>query len=201
VIDAKFPLDGYQRAAAAHDGAARAQYLAAHAAAVAGHVRALAQREYPSSVKESLDFTVCYVPSDDLLTAAYEQNPGLFYAAVQGRVLIATPVTLLAVLWGIAYGLQRDARVAQAGQIGDAAATLHKRAGIMASHMRQTGRSLEAAIRAYNEMVGSFKHRLLPQLRRIEGMAILAPGSAARPGHDRAGAEARHGARGGRRRI
>ncbi len=73
-------------------------------------------------------------------------------------------------LRGIAYGLQRDARVDQAGQIGDAAAILHKRAGIMAGHMRQTGRSLEAAVRAYNEMVGSFERRLLPQLRRIENM-------------------------------
>lgn len=177
IIDAKFPLDDYQQAAASHDDSARAQHLAAHARAVAGHVKALAQRDYPSSVKDSLDFTVCYVPSDDLLAAAYDLNPGLFYDAAGERVLVTTPVTLLAVLWGIAYGLQRDARVAQARQIGDAAAILHKRAGVTARHMRQAGRSLDAAVKAYNELVGSFEHRLLPQLRRIEGMGILAPGS------------------------
>ena len=177
VIDAKVPLDDYQRAAAARDGQARAQNLAAHAAVVARHVQALAHRDYPSAVPDALNFTICYVPSDDLLTAAYEQNPDLFYAAVRDRVLIATPVTLLAVLWGIVYGLQRDARVAQAGQIGDAAAILHKRTGIMAEHMRHAGRSLDTAVRAYNDMVGSFEHRLLPQLRRIENMDILPPGT------------------------
>lgn len=63
------------------------------------HVRALARRDYPSCVHDSLDFTVCYVSSDDMLTAAYEQDPGLFYTAVSDRILIATSVTLLAVLW------------------------------------------------------------------------------------------------------
>jgi len=31
------------------------------------------------------DFTVCFVPAEDLLAAAYAEHPGLFYDAVRDR--------------------------------------------------------------------------------------------------------------------
>ena len=57
---------------------------------------ALAKRDYPGKIKGSIDFTVCFVPAEDLLAAAYREHPGLFYDAVRDRVLIATPATLMA---------------------------------------------------------------------------------------------------------
>src|SRR5712671_168942 len=53
VIDAKFPLDDFQRAAAASTGQERRTALAAYARAVAKHVGDLARRDYPSKVKVS----------------------------------------------------------------------------------------------------------------------------------------------------
>lgn len=47
VIDAKFPLDEFQRATAAESPQERRRALGAHARAVAGHVSALARRDYP----------------------------------------------------------------------------------------------------------------------------------------------------------
>src|SRR5436190_7159369 len=70
VIDAKFPLDDFQRAATATGEDERRKALAAHAKAVAGHVSALAKRDYPGKIKDSIDFTVCFVPAEDLLGAA-----------------------------------------------------------------------------------------------------------------------------------
>ena len=47
VIDARFPLHDFQRAATATGEDERRKALAAHAKAVAGHVSALAKRDYP----------------------------------------------------------------------------------------------------------------------------------------------------------
>jgi DNA recombination protein RmuC len=177
VIDAKFPLDEFQRAAAAPDGPERRRALAAHAKAVAGHVSVLAKRDYPAKIKDAIDFTVCFVPAEDLLSAAYEQHPELFYDAMRQRVLIATPTTLLALLWGVAYGWQQDARVGQAQQIGDTAAELHQRFGIVMAHLHKTGRSLNTAVTTYNALVGALDTKVLPQLRKLEDLGILAPGT------------------------
>src|SRR5579864_7791541 len=117
VIDAKFPLDEFQRAAAAHSEDERRRALAAHARAVAGHVSVLAKRDYPAKIKEAIDFTVCFVPADDLLAAACTERPELFYDAIRQRVLIATPTTLVARMWGVAYRWQQDARARHPQQV------------------------------------------------------------------------------------
>jgi DNA anti-recombination protein RmuC len=61
IIDAKFPLDDFQRAAAAEVEDVRRRALAAHAKAVAGHVSVLAKRDYPAKIKDAINFTVCFV--------------------------------------------------------------------------------------------------------------------------------------------
>jgi DNA recombination protein RmuC len=177
VIDAKFPLDDFQRAAATASDDDRRKAMTAHARAVLGHVRTLAKRGYPSKIKNSIDFVVCFVPSEDLLAAAYDEYPSLFYDAIRDRVLLATPATLMALLWGVAFGWQQDARVKQAQQVGDIAAELHQRFGILVKHMQKAGRSLNTAVTSYNAMVGSFEARVLPQVRKFEDLGILAPGT------------------------
>lgn len=177
VIDAKFPLDDFQHAVSADREDDRRRALAAHARAVAGHVSALAGRDYPSKVKDAIDFTICFVPSEDLLAAAYDERPSLFYDAVRDRVLIATPATLVALLWGVAFGWQQDARVHQAQEIGEMGAELHKRLGTMAEHMQKLGKSLTSTVSAYNSLLGSLETRVLSQARRFEDLGILAHGS------------------------
>ena len=177
VIDAKFPLDEFQRAAAAAAEEERRRALAAHAKAVAGHVSVLAKRDYPSKIKDAINFTVCFVPADDLLSAASKERPELFYEALRQRILIATPTTLVALMWGVAYGWQQDARARQAQQIGDIAAELHERFGISMQHLHKTGRSLNTAVNAYNALIGSLENRVLPQMQRLEDLGILAPGA------------------------
>lgn len=117
------------------------------------------------------------VPAEDLLAATCAQRPELFYDAVRQRVLIATPTTLVALLWGVAYGWQQDARARQSQQVGDIAAELHGRFGIMMQHLHKTGRSLNTAVNEYNALVGALDSRVLPQMRRLEDLGILVPGT------------------------
>ncbi len=173
VIDAKFPLDEFQRAAAAQAEQERRRALAAHAKAVAGHVSVLAKWDYPSKIKDAI---MCFVPAEDLLSAAYEQRPELFYDAMRQRVLIATPTTLMALLWGLAYGWQQDARVQHAQHVSEAGALLHWRLGTLVGHLDHLGSALTRAVSTYNELLGSLEGRVLPQARKFEDLGILASG-------------------------
>ena len=175
VIDSKFPLDEFQRALAAQTEAERRAALTAYAKAVQHHFVTLARRDYPSRIDGALDFTVCFVPADDLLAAAAEAMPGLFENAVRLRVLPATPASLVALLWGVASGWRQDARVQQAEQVGELGAQLHQRIGYLVDHLQTLGRTLNKTVDAYNKMLGSLETRVLPQARRFEDLGILAP--------------------------
>ena len=44
-------------------------------------------------------------------------------------------------------------------------------------HLHRTGRSLNTAVNAYNALVSSLDSKVLPQLRKLEDLGILAPGT------------------------
>jgi DNA recombination protein RmuC len=177
VIDSKFPLDHFDRAAAATTDVERQAALDAYVKAVSGMIADLASRNYPSKIKDAIDFTVCFVPGDNLLATAYEHRPTLHRDAIASRILIATPMTLLALLWGVAYGWSQDARVQQAQAIGDMGAELHHRLGTMTGHLTKLGKTINTAAEAYNALLGSLEDRVLPYARRFENLGVLPPGT------------------------
>ena len=176
-IDAKFPLDDFARAASATTDKDRRKALAAHGKAVASHVTQLAKRDYPAKLPDAMDFLVCYVPSEELLAAAYQVRPTLFYDAARDGVLIAGPATLLSILWGVAHGLQQDARARYGQEIGLSAAELHHRLGGLVIDLQKLGNSLSTAATRYNGLLASLEGNVFPQVRRLENLGIFAPGT------------------------
>ena len=176
-IDSKFPLDHFQRSISATTEAEQRSALQAHSRALALHVTALAKRDYPTKVPGSLGFATCYVPSEDLLTAAYEARPGLFYDAIDDHILLAGPTALMTIFWSITYGLQQDARARNARAIGDSAAELHHRPGKLAVPLQKLGRTMTAAVKDYNGILATLESRVFPEVRRLENLGIFATGS------------------------
>ena len=177
-IDSKFPLDHYQRAlATTNDTKEHNAALREHAKALAGHVAELAKRDYPSKLPDSLGFVVLYVPSEDLLTAAYITQPRLFQDAVKRHVLLAGPVTALAIFWSITFGLQQQALSQNARQIGKSAAELHRRLGNLADPLQKLGRTMTTAVDDYGHVLGTLETRVFPEVRRLEKLGAFTPGT------------------------
>ena len=123
-------------------------------------------------MKDAINFTVCYVPGEDLLAAAYREQPDLFYKALQGRVIIATPATLMAICWSVNYGSRTPAR--GRARLGRRGIELHRRLGIMTDHLIKMGDALNKATGIYNGLVVSLEQRVLPQARKLEELGIAA---------------------------
>jgi DNA recombination protein RmuC len=180
-VDAKAPMDAYMRAMDATDPDTRAAALLQHAAALRTHVRALVRRDYTATLGTRVDFTVLFVPAEPILAAAFEADPALQTEAMEGRILIATPVTLVALLRTV--GLYwRQADLAQnAQEIAAAAGTLHERVRKFTDHVEAVGTSLEKAVRSWNAAVGSYGSRVLPAGRELEKLRPPAAADKALP--------------------
>lgn len=172
VVDAKVPLTAYLEAAAATDETARRTALHRHGQQVAEHVRLLAGKQYWTQFQPAPELVVLFLPGDHFFSAALEGNPDLIEDALARKVVIATPVTLISVLRGIAYGWTEQQLAENAEEIRHVAAELYDRVQLVHDHYTDTGRLLEKTVESYNRSVGSWDSRLLPALRKMRELGV-----------------------------
>jgi DNA recombination protein RmuC len=172
VIDSKVPLDAYLEVLEAEDDATRKGELIRHSRQAREHITKLASKRYQDqfSSEECPDFVVCFIPSEAALHAAFEADPTLYDYALEEKILIATPTTLVGLLRTIELGWRQEQIEAEAQQIAAAGRDLHSRIATFIEHLAKAGRGLGTATTAYNDAVGSLENRVLPQARRFEDL-------------------------------
>lgn len=169
VVDSKVPLDAYLSALETEeDGEQREIHIARHARQTREHIAKLASKGYQRQFDSSPEFVVMFVPSDGIYQAALAQDPALIEYGVQQQVLMATPTTLIGLLWAVHYGWRQELIAESAREIAESARELHQRLGRFVTPLAKAGRQLDSAVSAYNEAIGSFDTRVMPQVRRIE---------------------------------
>lgn len=172
VVDSKVPLAAYLDMQGATEEAVRTAKLTEHARATRAHVRALADKKYWTQFPESPDFVVMFVPGESFLADALRAESSLMDEAMRSRVVITSPMSLMALLLTVARGWQTRQMAESATQIATEAAELYKRMGVVLDHVAKTGRHIQQATNAYNELVGSVERRVLPSLRRMRELGV-----------------------------
>jgi DNA recombination protein RmuC len=168
VVDSKVPLDAYLSALEATADDERELHSARHAKQTREHITKLASKAYQRQFDATPEFVVMFVPSDGIYQAALAEDPALIEYGVQQQILMATPTTLIGLLWAVHYGWRQELIAESAREIAASARELHNRLGRFVEPLAKVGRQLDSAVSAYNEAIGSFDSRVMPQVRRIE---------------------------------
>jgi DNA recombination protein RmuC len=173
VIDSKVPLVAYLEAFRddATDDDRRAR-LADHARHVREHVHKLGQKAYWRQLPATPEFVVMFLPDETFLRAAVEHDPSLIELAVSNNVIPASPTNLIGLLRAVHYGWQQETIAESAREVSDLGRELYKRLATMGGHVTRLGKSLDGAVKAYNETVGSLERQVLVQARRFERHGI-----------------------------
>ncbi|MGO1166531.1 MAG: DNA recombination protein RmuC [Janibacter sp.] len=173
VIDAKAPMSQWLQAQAEDiDPADRARLMEGHAAALRSHVTTLAGKAYWTAFDPSPEMVVCFVPSDATLAAALAQAPGLHEEAMDSRVVLVSPSTLLALLRTVAFTWQQDSVTREARELLALGRELYARLGTLGEHATRMGRSLQRSVEDYNRLVGSLESRVLVSARRMGELGL-----------------------------
>lgn len=174
-VDAKTPLEAYLRAHEADDDAEQRAALEQHARSLMGHARSLGGKNYAEAIDgQSPEFVVLFVPTETILDAAMRAQPSIWEDAwSQHRVLIASPGLLIALLRTIGVAWQQESIQRNAQEIADEARVLYDRLAVYAERVTRVGKSLESTVKAYNDSIGSFQARVLPQARRMEELGAV----------------------------
>ncbi len=174
VVDVKTPLDAYLGAVEAADDAQRQLALKRHARKLREHVRTLASKAYWAQFSESPEFVILFIPGDQFLSAALNEDQDLIEYALSQQIILATPTSFVALLKAVAYGWRQLALAENATEIRGLAEDLYNRLGAFTSHMNKVGRQLASSVENYNRAVGSLERSVLPGARKFTELGVHA---------------------------
>src|SRR6202166_5177670 len=172
VVDVKTPLEAYLAAVEAQNDEERGSQLRRHAQIVGARVRELSSKQYWSQFERSPDFVVLFLPGDQFLSAALQENPGLIDDSLRQDVVLAKPTSLVALLKAVSYGWKQTVLAANAAEVRQLGEEIYKRLAVFGEHLGKLGKSLGGSVEAFNRAVGSLEHQVLPAARRFEGLGL-----------------------------
>jgi DNA recombination protein RmuC len=172
VVDAKTPLEAFLDAQETADEEMRAAKLQAHARQVRDHMDKLGSKAYWDQLGNSPEMVVMFLPGETLFSAALQQDLTLIEHGLQQKVLLASPITLIALLTTVAHTWRQEALTENYREVAQLGKEFYERLATFIEHFDDVRRKLDGAVQAYNKAAGSFETRVLVSARKLKELDV-----------------------------
>jgi DNA recombination protein RmuC len=172
VVDAKTPLEAFLEAQECTDEEQRALRLQGHARQVREHMDRLGSKAYWDELPNSPEMVVMFLPGETLFGAALQQDLTLIEHGLEQRVLLASPITLIALLTTVAHSWRHEALTENYREVARLGKEFYERLATFADRFDDVRKRLDGAVQAYNEAAGSFESRVLVSARRLRELDV-----------------------------
>jgi DNA recombination protein RmuC len=172
VVDAKAPLEAFLDAQETADEDARTARLQAHARQVRDHMDKLGGKAYWEPLGDSPEMVVMFLPGETLFSAALQHDLGLIEHGLRQQVLLASPITLIALLTTVAHSWRQEVLTENYREVARLGREFYERLATFADRLDEVRKKLDGAVQAYNEAAGSFESRVLVSARRLKELKV-----------------------------
>jgi DNA recombination protein RmuC len=172
VVDAKAPLEAFLEAQECTDDDTRALKLHAHARQVRDHMDNLGNKAYWDQLGASPEMVVMFLPGETLFSAALQDDLTLIEHGLQQKVLLASPITLIALLTTVAHTWRQEALTENYREVAHLGKDLYERLASLAGHFDELRKRLDGAVQSYNRAAGSFESRVLVAARKLKDLDV-----------------------------
>ena len=172
VVDAKAPLEAFLDAQEATSDDTRTARLQAHARQVREHMNKLGSKAYWEPLGDSPEMVVMFLPGEMLFSGALQHDLGLIEHGLSQRVLLASPITLIALLTTVAHSWRQEVLTDNYREVSRLGREFYERLATFADRLDEVRKKLDGAVHAYNDAAGSFESRVLVSARRLKELDV-----------------------------
>lgn len=176
IIDSKVSLNAYERMVSAENQEQRTQNLNLHIAAIKRHIDTLAEKRY-DNLKESLDFTIMFVPVESAFLTAVQSDSQLWNYAYKKQIILLSPTNLIAYLKLISDVWKRDTHNKNAAEIARQAGALYDKFDGFVQDLLKVGKKMDDAKGDYEKAMNKLstgKGNLVGSVQRLKQLGAKA---------------------------
>lgn len=166
VIDSKEMSGEYVLAQECEDEAARKDHYQKLVQNIRNNFNRLSRKEYQAQVDPEIPFVVMFISSEAAIRAAFATDPTLYREALDKKVFLASPMTLIPLIQLIQYGWQQYRLANNARQLGEIVEELGNRLYAFVGHLKNMRDGIHKAADAWDGAVRSWESRVTPQLQK-----------------------------------
>ncbi len=176
IIDAKVSLNAYTRYVNAEDDAERKLAIKEHAAAFSARMNELSEKNYFDlpGIK-SPEMVFMFVPIESAFVEAIKFDERLFHTAIEKRVLITTPTTLLTSLNIVRQLWRFEDQNKHTAKLADSASKVYNQLRLFLESMDNLGDQLDRAQNTYRkarDQLASGKGNLVKRVAEFEKLGV-----------------------------
>ena len=168
IIDAKAPIDAYMQAINTGDES----YMEAHAKRIKAHIRTLGQKAYWEQFTTTPEFVLMFLPGESFFSSAIKQDPTLIEFGVREKVIITTPITLIALLKAISFSWHQEAIAANAKKIGEAGRAVFINLEKLIDYSKTFEKRMHKNVEEYDKINNFIEKNVIPAAKKLKSLGI-----------------------------
>lgn len=173
VIDSKVSLLAYEEAVNSDDPDQRKAALKRHITSIRAHITGLSDKGYQDLDGSSVDYVLMFIPIEGAFSEAMREDRDLASFALERKVGLATPTTLMLTLRTVDHIWTVERRERNAMQIADRAGSLYDKLHGFVEAMSEVGQALDRAQRSHETAMGRLTSGSGNVIRQAEMLRAL----------------------------
>ena len=168
IVDAKAPISAYMQAVNTGDD----ELIEAHSRHIREHIKRLSQRAYWEQFSPTPEFVLMFLPGEAFFSSAIKKDPMLIEFGIQQKVIVTTPITLIALLKTISFSWQQEAVAQNARKIGEVGRSLYNSLIELTSRFHEFEKKMQKNSEEYGKIGSLLEKKITPTARKLKTLGI-----------------------------
>lgn len=168
IVDAKAPISAYMQAV----NTGNDELIEAHARHIHDHIKRLSQKAYWEQFSPTPEFVLMFLPGEAFFSSAIKKDPMLIEFGIQQKVIVTTPITLIALLKTISFSWQQEAVAQNARKIGEVGRSLYNSLVELTSRFHEFEKKMQKNSEEYGKIGSLLEKKITPAAQKLKTLGI-----------------------------